>query len=113
MTNVNDIKDNVIEPLTSAVLHVLLALADSPQHGYAVMRSAAQTAISEPSMGPSTIYGSLNRMVDAGLVSATRASGRKSKRYALTPAGHRALWAEAARICRLADLVRKRRLVDD
>ncbi len=113
MTNANIINNNVIEPLTSAVFHVLLALVDSPQHGYAVMRSVAETATSEPPMGPSTIYGSLNRMADASLVSATRASGRKSKRYALTPAGHRALWAESARICRLADLVRERRLVDD
>jgi DNA-binding PadR family transcriptional regulator len=63
-------------------------------------------------MGPSTIYGSLNRMVAAGLVSTARASGRKSKRYSLTPAGHRALWAESARLCRLADLVRERRLVE-
>lgn len=104
--------NNELQPLTSAVLHVLLALADGPQHGYAVMRSAAATAATEPPMGPSTIYGSLNRMVAAGLVSAAQASGRKSKRYSLTPAGHRALWAESARLCRLADLVRERRLVD-
>ena len=113
MTNVNSIKDNVMEPLTSAVLHVLLALVDSPQHGYGVMQSVAETATSEPPMGPSTVYGSLSRMVDAGLVRVNRASGRRSKRYALTPAGHRALWAESARICSLADLVRERRLVND
>jgi DNA-binding PadR family transcriptional regulator len=113
VTDTKVIQRNIIQPLTPVVLYSLMALSDGPKHGYAVMRSVEESSASEPPMGASTIYGSLNRMLDAGLVNSTRATGRKSKQYALTPAGHRALWAESARICRLADLVRARRLVED
>lgn len=113
MTDGNIVNDNVLAPLTSVVLYVLLALNDGPAHGYAVMRAVAGTATGEPSMGPSTVYGTLQRLLQSGLVSVSRARGSQRKRYALTPAGHRALWSESARLVRLADLVRARNLVPD
>jgi len=113
VTESNIVNDNVLAPLTSVVLYVLLALNDGPAHGYAVMRAVAGTATGEPSMGPSTVYGTLQRLLQSGLVSVSRARGSQRKRYALTPAGHRALWSESARLVRLADLVRARNLVPD
>ena len=58
-------------------------------------------------MGPGTIYGSLQRMEDAGLVKelSTRTDDRR-RVFALQPAGRRALVAEAERLSRLAALVR-------
>jgi DNA-binding PadR family transcriptional regulator len=101
-------------PLTPAVFHILLALADGPLHGYGIMQAVETSASTEPSMGPGTIYGSLQRMEEAGLVK--ELAGRTDDRrrvFALQPAGRRALAMEAERLARLAALVRAKRLVPD
>lgn len=118
MTESNRHNNKVLAPLSSVVFYVLLALNEGPAHGYAIMRAVAGTATGEPPMGPSTVYGTLQRLFQRGLVTVSRArggggGGSQRKRYALTPAGHRALWAESARMVRLADLVRARQLVPD
>ena len=101
-------------PLTPAVFHILLALADAPLHGYAIMQAVEASAGPDLRMGPGTIYGSLQRMEEAGLVKeiATRADDRR-RLFALQPAGRRALQSECQRLARLADLVRARRLVPE
>jgi DNA-binding PadR family transcriptional regulator len=97
-------------PLTPAVFHIMLALVDGPLHGYAIMQAVEAQAGPELCMGPGTIYGSLQRMEDAGLVREARPEGRERRRYALTPLGRKALQAEAVRLTRLADAVRAKRL---
>jgi DNA-binding PadR family transcriptional regulator len=99
-------------PLTPAVFHILLALAEGPLHGYAIMQAVEATAGPRPPMGPGTIYGSLQRMEEAGLVKelVSRTDDRR-RVFALLPAGHRALVQEAERLARLAALVRARRIV--
>jgi DNA-binding PadR family transcriptional regulator len=101
-------------PLTPAVFHILLALADGPLHGYGIMQAVEATAENDPPMGPGTIYGSLQRMEEAGLVreQASRADERR-RTFALLPAGRRALEQEAERLARLAALVKAKRLVPD
>ncbi len=90
--------NKLLQPLTPVAFHVLLALV-------------ADSATGEPTMGPSTVYGALERLSQRGLVGVSKAGGSQRKRYTLTPAGHQALWAESARIARLAELVRERQLV--
>jgi DNA-binding PadR family transcriptional regulator len=99
-------------PLTPAVFHILLALADGPLHGYAIMQAVEQSAGPSLRMGPGTIYGSLQRMEDAGLVRelASRGDDRRHV-FTLQPEGRRALESESRRIVGLAHLVRARRLV--
>jgi DNA-binding PadR family transcriptional regulator len=101
-------------PLTSAVFHILLALADGPRHGYAIMQAVEATAAGEPPMGPGTIYGSLQRMEAAGLVKelVTRTADRR-RMFTLLPAGRRALAQEAERLARLTALVREKRWIPD
>jgi DNA-binding PadR family transcriptional regulator len=101
-------------PLTPAVFHILLALADGPLHGYAIMQAVEGSAADEPPMGPGTIYGSLQRMEEGGLVKEvpTKADDRR-RMFTLLPAGRRALAQEAERLSRLAMLVRSKRLVPD
>jgi DNA-binding PadR family transcriptional regulator len=101
-------------PLTPAVFHILLALADGPLHGYSIMQAVDASAANEPTMGPGTIYGSLQRMEAAGLVKevAARADDRR-RVFTLLPAGRRALAQEAERLTRLAALVRGKRLIAD
>jgi DNA-binding PadR family transcriptional regulator len=97
-------------PLTPAVFHILLALADGPLHGYAIMQAVEES--SGMVMGPGTIYGSLQRMEETGLVKelAARTDDRR-RLFTMQPAGRRALQLEAERLARLAALVRAKRLV--
>jgi DNA-binding PadR family transcriptional regulator len=102
------------QPLTPAVFHILLALADGPLHGYAIMQAVEASAGASPPMGPGTIYGSLQRMEEAGLVKEAAAGGDDRRRaFILLPAGRRALAAEAERLARLTELVRAKRLLAD
>jgi len=101
-------------PLTPAVFHILVALADGPLHGYGIMQAVEATAGGDPPMGPGTIYGSLQRMEEAGLVREAPARADDRRRvFMLLPAGRRALAQEAERLSRLAALVRERRLLPD
>jgi DNA-binding PadR family transcriptional regulator len=90
-------------PLTPAVLHILLALVAKESHGYAIMKKVQSDSQGRVKMGPGTLYGSLSRMMNAGLV---RESDRKvdpaiddQRRvfYALTSLGRKALTAELQR----------------
>lgn len=55
-------------PLTPAVLHILLALSTKERHGYGIMKQVELDARGKVKMGPGTLYGSLNRMIGAGLI---------------------------------------------
>ena len=78
------------------------------------MQAVEKSAGAEMRMGPGTIYGTLQRVSDAGLVEETVAargeSGERRRCYRLTRAGRVALKAEARRIAELAELLRTRRL---
>ena len=99
------------QPLTPAKLHVLLALADGPRHGYAIMRTAQQSAGAGVPMGPGTVYGTLERLEESGLVEEIPGGEGKRRTFVLMPAGREALETEAARVERLAELLRAKRLV--
>ena len=62
------------QPLTPVVLHVLLALADGPLHGYAVMKRVEED--SGIAMGPGTVYGALQRLEEAGWIEEAGARAR-------------------------------------
>jgi DNA-binding PadR family transcriptional regulator len=105
---------NEPQPLSPVVFHVLLALSSGPMHGYAVMKRVEED--SGLRMGPGTVYGSIQRLTDAGWLrdaGADLEDARRGRRFALTPAGRRALQAEAARITRLARLPEVRELAPE
>jgi DNA-binding PadR family transcriptional regulator len=90
-------------PLTPAVLHILLALSTGERHGYGIMKQVKADSQGKVRMGPGTLYGSIARMTEAGLV---RESERRvdpemddERRiyYQLTDAGQTALGAELRR----------------
>ena len=95
-------------PLTPTTFHILLAVADAPAHGYAVMQTVASAGVP---VGPGTVYGALHRLEESGLVKprgeekARGALGKRQK-YALTAAGRAVLRAEARRILDTAAFVR-------
>jgi DNA-binding PadR family transcriptional regulator len=90
-------------PLTPAVLHILLALSTKERHGYGIMKQVEQDSQGRVNMGPGTLYGSLSRMIEAGLI---RESDKKNDPemdderrvyYKITGLGQKALAAELDR----------------
>lgn len=71
-------------------LAILLALADGPRHGYAIM-AAAREITGEP-LGPGTLYATLSRLESRGLIEALPAEDRR-RPYRLTDDGAAALQA--------------------
>ena len=90
-------------PLTPAVLHILLALSAREMHGYGVMKQVEADSGSKVKMGPGTLYGSLGRMMKAGLIaeSGKRADPQMDDErrvyYRITAQGRKALAAELER----------------
>ncbi len=61
-------KDAAQTPLTPAVLHILLALSTRERHGYGIMKQVEADSQGKVKMGPGTLYGSMGRMMEAGLI---------------------------------------------
>ena len=101
-------------PLTPAVVHVLLALAGGERHGYAILKNVQQQSASRLRFGPGTIYGTLQRLMEAGWVeeaAAPRAATDERRRYyRITRAGREALRAEVDRLGALLDVARAHRI---
>ena len=91
-------------PLTPAVFNILLALADSEKHGYGIMLEVETNTKGQVLMGPGTLYGSIKRMLKAGLIAESdeRADpgmdDQRRKYYKLTNLGRRVLSMEAERL---------------
>src|SRR3954467_15892700 len=58
-------------PLTPAIAHILLAVADDDRHGYAIMREVERITGGAASMGPGTLYGTIKRMISLVLLEET------------------------------------------
>ncbi len=100
-------------PLTRAAQHIVLALLEGELHGYAVMRRVEELSEGTVKLGPGTLYGTLNRLVDEGLIVETtdrvsRTEGERRRFYELTPTGRTAALEELARLRALVDRVTRR-----
>lgn len=90
-------------PLTPAVLHILLALSTGERHGYGIMKRVEADSQGNVKMGPGTLYGSIGRMIDAGLIRESdkrvdpEMDDERRIYYELTGAGRTALEAELKR----------------
>lgn len=93
-----------MKPLTPAVFHVLLALADRDRHGYGIMQEVAGRTGKTVIMGPGTLYGTLNRLLRAGLVEECgdridpELNDERRKYYRITGKGRRVASAEVERL---------------
>jgi DNA-binding PadR family transcriptional regulator len=96
-------------PLKPHWFHVLLSLAASDQHGYGIMQEVLDRTGGKVRLWPATLYGTLKRLIDAGLIEESGArpapelDDARRRYYRLTRLGRRVLAAETAR---LEDLVR-------
>jgi DNA-binding PadR family transcriptional regulator len=89
--------------LPAASMHLLLALLDGEQHGYALMRRVEELSDGSVKMGPGTLYGTINRLLKDGLIVETDGPAvpeddRRRRYYRLTADGDRVAHGELARL---------------
>jgi DNA-binding PadR family transcriptional regulator len=90
-----------MRPLTPAVFHVLLALSSGKLHGYAIAKEVGRQTDGNVRMGPGTLYGTLQRLLDQGWIAVSEAPGEVDERrryYRLAGLGKRALEEEVERM---------------
>jgi DNA-binding PadR family transcriptional regulator len=101
-------------PLPVATFHILVAVADQDRHGYAIMQDVAARTNGELKLSPGTLYGSIRRMLDEGIIAELSERQRpdeddeRRRYYRITPFGRAVAQAEAAR---LSTLLRQARAV--
>ncbi len=104
-------------PLTPAVFHILLALADGDKHGYAIMLEIEASAEGKVKMGPGTLYGSIKRMLAANLVEESddrpdpELDDQRRRYYRLSGMGRHVLEAEAQRLSALLAAARAKQVL--
>lgn len=93
---------NSFLPLSSATLHVLLALAGEDRHGYGIMQEVARQSEGQYKLGPGTLYDNLQRMMDQGMVeeadSPSDNDDPRRRYYRLTRLGRAVLTADITRL---------------
>lgn len=103
-------------PLTPAIAHILLALADQDRHGYAIMQEIERMTDGAVRMGPGTLYGTIKRMIAAGLLIEAderpdpELDDERRRYYRATPLGRAVLEAETARMAGLVSAARAKRV---
>lgn len=91
--------------MTEQVFHILIALADRDLHGYAIMQDVAGRTNGRTRLSPGTLYGSIKRLLEQGLIVELEADNRR-RYYRLTPDGRKAVENEANRLVELVDQAR-------
>jgi DNA-binding PadR family transcriptional regulator len=100
-------------PLSTPVLHILLALGHERMHGYGIMQAIEQKTEGAARVLPGTLYTTLNRMLADGLVEEMSPpkdspdDDRRRRYYRTTPFGREVVAAEADRMTVLLELARR------
>ncbi|MGH2504739.1 MAG: PadR family transcriptional regulator [Ktedonobacterales bacterium] len=105
----DDLADDLASeaPLTPAVFHIMLALADGERHGYSILREVERYTEGRLKLGPTTLYRSIRQMLAAGYIAETEErpdpemDDERRRYYRLTDRGRRVALAEMARLARL------------
>ncbi|HAL15554.1 MAG TPA: PadR family transcriptional regulator [Anaerolineaceae bacterium] len=105
-------------PLTPAVFNILLALSDGEKHGYAIMLEVEENTQGEVKMGPGTLYGSIKRMLETGLIEESgerpdpEMDDQRRRYYRLTGIGNKALKTEADRLARQVSIAHLKQVLE-
>jgi DNA-binding PadR family transcriptional regulator len=98
--------------LPEATLHILMSLAEEDRHGYAVIQDVAARTRGEVRLGAGTLYRSIQRMLEQGLIEETQErpapeqDDERRRYYRITPLGTAVARAEARRLAELVKLAR-------
>ncbi|HEY1239382.1 MAG TPA: PadR family transcriptional regulator [Bryobacteraceae bacterium] len=100
-------------PLPPVTFHILLALADQDRHGYAIIQDVAARTGGELKLGAGTLYRSIQRMLEQGLIVETRDrpapedDDERRRYYRITTFGIETARAEARRLTQLVKFARE------
>jgi DNA-binding PadR family transcriptional regulator len=106
-------------PLTPAVFHIMLALAQQECHGYGIMLEVDKLTQGQMRLGPGTLYRSIQRMVVDGLIEERKETSagdnsdddERRRYYRLTKLGLDVARAESERLAQLVKAARQRGLL--
>lgn len=84
-------------PMSETMFYILLSLRGKERHGYGIMLHVREITGGRISLGAGTVYQSLSKLQEDGLIRAAGGENRK-KLYAITALGGEILKAEAERI---------------
>ncbi len=100
-------------PLTEALFYILLSLGE-PNHGYGVIQQVSAMTGGRVVLGPGTLYGAINALLEKGWISlySEETDARKKKEYLRTAAGTLALAQETARLEELVKNAREYMQID-
>ncbi len=101
----------VSEAMREPTYFLLAALLEGPMHGYAIAKAATELSEGRVRLTAGTLYGALNRLVEAGLLREAGeevVAGRRRRAYALTEEGRATLLEEARRLRDAAAVVHRR-----
>jgi DNA-binding PadR family transcriptional regulator len=91
-------------PLTPAMLHVLMALADGEKHGYAIIKDVSRRTNGDVAIGAGTLYALIKRLLGDGLIVESSArpdpalDDERRRYYRLAPFGREVAAAEIERL---------------
>jgi DNA-binding PadR family transcriptional regulator len=106
-----------LDPLPSVAFQILLAMADNPLHGYAIMRQVEEQTEGRTRLGPATLYGSIQTLLEGGLIKdvdapASDDSGSERRRYyGITGAGRKIAREEAERLAGVLRVARAKKIL--
>ena len=116
----NNLDSQSFIPLKTHWFHIMLCLAGGEQHGYAIMQEVLDRTTGRVRLWPATLYGSIKRLIEAGLIEETdlrpapEMDDARRRYYRLTPLGSRVLDAECERLQELVRTIRsKQRMVTE
>jgi len=99
-------------PLKTQWFHIMVSLAGGEQHGYGIMQDVLDRTAGKVRLWPATLYGSLKRLIEAGLIEesderpAPELDDARRRYYRLTALGRRVLDAECERLQELVRTIR-------
>ena len=104
-------------PLTTPMLHTLVALADGDKHGYAIIKEIARRTDGAVRLSAGTLYALIRRAEADGLIVETderpdiALDDERRRYYRLTPFGRKVAAAEIERLESIVEMARTKKLV--
>jgi len=104
-------------PLTPAMFHVLLSLADGEKHGYAILKEVAERTGGKVHLSAGTLYGIIHRLLSEGLIHESderpdaALDDERRRYYRLSELGRGVAVAEAERMEEMLAMARSKKLL--
>jgi DNA-binding PadR family transcriptional regulator len=106
-----------LDPLPAAAFQIMLALSDGDLHGYAIMREVEEQTGGRLRLGPGTLYGSIQALLEGKLIEEVDRLGdteeRRERRryYRVTAAGRKLMRSEAEKMADVLRVARARKIL--